>query len=77
MCGFPPGKSYVDGSRLGLGEGFTRQTFTAMVEGVRQKVADREMITVEDFDRGIRDLYRTSQPDGIFCYTFFKGVGTR
>jgi hypothetical protein len=27
--------------------------------------------------RGIRDLYRTAGTDGVFCYTFFKGVATR
>jgi len=21
-----------------------------------------------------RDLHRTTEPDGVFCYTFFKGV---
>lgn len=29
----------------------------------------------ERFDEAIRDLLRTSAPDGVFCYTFFKGVG--
>ena len=29
------------------------------------------------WDRGIRDLYRTAQPDGTFCYCFFKAVGRR
>jgi hypothetical protein len=24
---------------------------------------------------GIRDLYRTAEEDGTFCYTFFKAVG--
>ncbi len=26
---------------------------------------------------GIRGLYRTAGKDGVFCYTFFKGVATR
>ncbi len=25
------------------------------------------------FDEGVRDLHRTAEPDGVFCYTFFKG----
>jgi hypothetical protein len=25
-----------------------------------------------DFDKGIADLYRTTEADGVFCYTFFK-----
>ena len=31
----------------------------------------------ESFDAGIRDLYRTTEADGVFCYTFFKGVGEK
>jgi hypothetical protein len=33
-------------------------------------------MTADAFDAGVRDLYRTAEPDGVFCYTFFKGVGT-
>ena len=29
------------------------------------------------FDAGIRDLCRAAEPDGVFCYTFFKGVGAK
>jgi hypothetical protein len=29
------------------------------------------------FDAGVRDLYRTTEADGVFCYTFFKGVGEK
>jgi hypothetical protein len=35
------------------------------------------MMSAADFDAGVRDLYRTAEPDGTFCYTFFKGVGTK
>ena len=28
-------------------------------------------------DAGVRDLHRTTAQDGVFCYTFFKAVGTR
>ncbi|MCU0632637.1 MAG: methyltransferase domain-containing protein [Methanolinea sp.] len=72
-----PRQVYVDGSRPGLVEGFTRQTFTAMVEGVREKVVLGGKMSAEDFDQGIRDLYRTSESGGTFCYTFFKAVGAR
>jgi hypothetical protein len=30
-----------------------------------------------DFDEGGRDLYRTTEPDGVFCYTFFKAVAIK
>ena len=28
--------------------------------------------TTADFDRGVADLHRTAEADGVFCYTFFK-----
>jgi SAM-dependent methyltransferase len=68
---------YVDWSRPDLVDGFTRKTFTAMVEGVRDSAISTGLIDVATFDAGIRDLYRTAEPDGVFCYTFFKGVATR
>ncbi len=70
-----PRMVYVDSSRPALVEGFTKLTFTAMVEGVRDAVQGRGMMSEADWDRGIADLYRTAEPDGVFCYTFFKAVG--
>ena len=35
------------------------------------------IIGEDDFDTGIRDLYRTSEDDGVFCYTFFKAFGEK
>ena len=71
-----PRMVYVDASRPALVEGFTRQTFTAMVEGVRDAALGRGMMTLKDWEQGIADLRRTCEPDGVFCYTFFKGTGT-
>jgi hypothetical protein len=34
-------------------------------------------MSASDFDRGIADLYRTAEADGVFCYTFFKAVAIR
>lgn len=68
---------YVDSSRPQLVEGFTLRTFTAMIEGVRDAAIAAGMTTPEDFDTGVRDLRRTSEQDGVFCYTFFKGTGAR
>jgi len=70
-----PRMVYVDASRPGLVEGFTKKTFTAMVEGVRRPAIDAGLMSAADFDRGIADLYRTAQADGVFCYTFFKATG--
>ena len=66
---------YVDGSRPELIDGFTLKTFLAMVEGVREPAIVQGLIDAAAFDAGIRDLRRTAAPDGIFCYTFFKGLG--
>ena len=72
-----PRTVYVDASRPGLVEGFTRRTFTAMIEGVREPALRAGLTTPEEFDAGVRDLHRTTGPGGVFCYTFFKGVGNK
>jgi SAM-dependent methyltransferase len=68
---------YVDSSRPDLVDGFTRKTFTAMIEGVRESALEADLIEPETFDEGVRDLHRTAEADGVFCYTFFKGVGEK
>jgi trans-aconitate methyltransferase len=70
-----PRMVYVDGSRPHLVDGFTKKTFTAMIEGVRDAALAKGLLSPQAFDAGIRDLYRTAQADGVFCYTFFKGTG--
>jgi SAM-dependent methyltransferase len=72
-----PRMVYVDASRPELVDGFTRKTFTAMIEGVREPALAAGLIEADRFDQGIRDLHRTTEPDGTFSYTFFKGVGER
>jgi SAM-dependent methyltransferase len=72
-----PRMVYVDASRPDLVEGFTRRTFTAMIEGVREPAVAAGLIQPERFDAGVRALHRTTEDDGVFCYTFFKGVGER
>jgi SAM-dependent methyltransferase len=72
-----PRMVYVDSSRPALVEGFTRNTFTAMVEGTRETALELGLATPEELDRGIRDLYRTTEPDGTFCYTFFKATARK
>jgi SAM-dependent methyltransferase len=69
-----PRTVYADRSRPHLVEGFTRNTFTAMIEGVRDESIAAGLMTAAEFDCGVRDLYRTAEPDGTFCYTFFKAV---
>ena len=72
-----PRMVYVDDSRPTLVEGFTKNTFTAMVEGVRGPALAAGLIDVATFDKGIADLYRTTASDGVFCYTFFKGTAKK
>ncbi len=72
-----PKMVYVDSSKPELVDGFTKKTFTAMIEGVRQSAIDAAIVDPAVFDRGIRDLYRTTEPDGTFIYTFFKAVGEK
>ena len=50
---------------------------TAMVEGVRDKALHEDIIDKTTFDKGIKDLYRTANEDGVFCYTFFKAIATK
>jgi SAM-dependent methyltransferase len=69
-----PRMVYVDASRPHLVDGFTKKTFAAMVEGVREEALARGLIDEERWERGIRGLYRTCEPDGTFCYTFFKAT---
>jgi ubiquinone/menaquinone biosynthesis C-methylase UbiE len=72
-----PRMVYVDSSKPRLVEGFTRNTFTAMIEGVRAAALEAGMIDEATFDEGIRGLYRSAEDDGVFCYTFFKAVGVK
>jgi SAM-dependent methyltransferase len=72
-----PRMVYVDSSRPHLVDGFTRRTFTAMVEGVGAQAVGAGLMDETSWAAGIEDLYRTGASDGTFCYTFFKGVGVR
>ncbi|BBO69488.1 SAM-dependent methyltransferase [Desulfosarcina alkanivorans] len=72
-----PRMVYVDASRPALIDGFTRRTFTAMVAGVREQALAMGLIGERTWDKGMADLCRTTRADGTFCYTFFKGIGTR
>ncbi|MRR16461.1 MAG: methyltransferase domain-containing protein [Deltaproteobacteria bacterium] len=72
-----PRMVYADPTKPGLVDGFTKKTFTAMIEGVRETALRAGLLEPDIFDQGIRDLYRTAEGDGVFCYTFFKAVGKK
>lgn len=69
-----PRAVYADGGQPALADGFIRKTFTPMIDGIREPAVAAGLIDPARFDEGIRDLYRTAESDGVFCYTFFKGV---
>lgn len=69
-----PRMIYVDSSKPDLVEGFTKNTFIAMVEGVKEQAMRSRLMEEAEWDQGIRDLYRTTGEDGTFIYTFFKGI---
>ncbi len=72
-----PRMVYVDSSRPELVEGFSKNTFIAMVEGVGDRAVSLGLMDRRAWEKGIADLYRATGRDGTFCYTFFKGVAAR
>lgn len=76
VCVFPR-IIYADSSNPALVRGFTKKTFTAMVEGVGFDVISSGIMTEKEWENGIRALYRTCEEDGTFCYTFFKATGKK
>jgi SAM-dependent methyltransferase len=67
---------YADESRPEYAEG-VKNIFIAMVEGVREQAIARCLVDSETWEKGIRDLYRTTEQNGTFCYTFFKATGNK
>ncbi len=67
---------YVDPSRPAWEEGFSRNTFIAMVSGVARAAIDGGLIDAATWRRGIEDLEATIGK-GTFHYTFFKAVALK
>ncbi len=69
---------YADSSRPRWVDGFTLKTICAMVEGVRERALEMGLTDERRWETGMRALRRTADsPDGVFCYTFFKGVAIK
>jgi SAM-dependent methyltransferase len=69
---------YCDESRPQWMDGFVKKTIIPMVEGVKEQALAEGMIDEATWVQGIRDLHATgTPPEGVFCYTFFKGVGVK
>ena len=72
-----PRQIYVDDAKPTLVEGFTLNTFTAMIKGIRNEAIAEKILTPSEFEQGIADLEKTANGGGTFCYTFFKGKGVK
>jgi SAM-dependent methyltransferase len=68
-----PRTVYADQTRPAMVNGFTLNTFTAMVELVRAEALAAGLAAAADWDQGIADLRRTAEDGGTFHYAFFKG----
>jgi ubiquinone/menaquinone biosynthesis C-methylase UbiE len=68
---------YVDDSRPELVEGFSKNTFIAMVEGAREQALELGLMDAQSWDAGIAEMYRAAAPGGTFCYTFFRARGIK
>lgn len=73
-----PRMVYADYSDPDLMDAFVRFTIIPMVEGVRDEALRQGLIDEGTWEQGIRDLHAVEErEDGVFCYTFFKGVGEK
>jgi ubiquinone/menaquinone biosynthesis C-methylase UbiE len=72
-----PRMVYVDSSKPELVDGFILKTIIPMVEGVKKQALEMQMMKEEAWKKGIKELHETAEPGGTFCYTFFKGWGTK
>jgi len=72
-----PRPVYADASRPEWVEGFTKNTFTAMVEGAKAPALELGLINDATWEHGIADLHATAEEGGTFNYTFFKGVAVK
>lgn len=72
-----PRMVYADASRPRQVEGFVRRTIVPMVQGVREQALAAGYLSPEEWEKGVADLLATAEPDGTFCYTFFKALARR
>jgi hypothetical protein len=49
-----PRMAYVDSTKPSPVKGFTKNTFTAMIKGVRQSALEAGLVDEDTFDKGIR-----------------------
>lgn len=71
-----PRMVYADASLPRMVDGFTRKTFIAMVEGVKERAVQQGLMTEKNWDKGIQELKESASEEGVFCYTFFKATAS-
>ena len=62
---------YVDASKPEYVDGFTKKTFTAMIEGIRKTALEAGIIDTAAFDKGIRGLVSDRRGGRRFLLQFF------
>jgi ubiquinone/menaquinone biosynthesis C-methylase UbiE len=72
-----PRQVYADSTRPEWVDGFTKNTFNAMVEGAKDQALKKGMIDLKTWEQGIADLHATAGENGTFSYTFFKGIAVK
>ncbi len=71
-----PRQVYASSSVPGSAEAVKR-IFIAMIAGLREQAVAAGLTDCESWDQGIRDLERTTEDGGMFCYTFFRATGRK
>lgn len=72
-----PRTVYADNSRPEVVNGFSRNTFVAMVAGIKDEAIENGCISEKQWQQAMADFDLAVGPEGTFCYTFFKAVGTK
>ena len=73
-----PRMVYADASRPAVMDGFVLRTIVPMVETARERALGMGLADAAAWRKGIADLRAiAADPDGAFCYTFFKATGVR
>jgi ubiquinone/menaquinone biosynthesis C-methylase UbiE len=72
-----PRQVYVDDEKQEMLQAFVRDTFTAMIKGIGDEAISQELVTKDELEAGLRDLYKTAEGNGTFSYTFFKAKASK
>lgn len=73
-----PVRIYCDPSLPHMMKGFVEDTIVGMLRGIEPEVTARGMMDSDMFRKGVDDILAIkTHPDGAFCYTFFRAIGTK